>query len=428
MKPGWPEAHYNLGLTMIADVENGKLDWNAAIPEFREAVRLRPNYAEAHRALGACFMETGSLDAGIAEFRAALSYANAPETHLDLGKALERASQPGAAELEYREAVRLRPAYAGAEIALGKLLTTDEGNTARLSEAVEHLRRAVKINPDNASAQYGLARALKRLGNTAEASIAFREADMLTARSQEKVRCLRLSNEGLDAAHRGDREAALRSLRQAVELRPDIAIAHYNLGLILADGGDLAAGRQQIVQAISLAQSDARFYVALGRMWKQEGNLARAAAAFRRAAELEPDNKGVPEGQVELPQDPYEYGASADTPEAHFAFATVLAKRSDWIDAAGEWLRVLALRPDGVDARYNLGLSYSRLGKDERAELEFRKALQVSSDSADAHFGLAVLALEHGDKASAARELSEVLRLKRDYPQAQLLWSTISKR
>jgi Flp pilus assembly protein TadD len=173
-------------------------------------------------------------------------------------------------------------------------------------------------------------------------------------------------------------------------------------------------------------------------MWKRSGDGQRAASAFERAAELEPQNqdpvnelRGL--GEIRAADavnvadtNPYRYGAPADTPDAHFAFATVLARRGDWKDATGEWLRVLALRPNDVDARNNLGISYANLHKDDQAELEFRKALLVSPDSAGSHFGLAVLALERGNKPEAVQELQAVLRAQPDYPKARSLLSLAS--
>jgi Flp pilus assembly protein TadD len=433
LNPNSAEAHYNLGLTKIAD-RYGKVDWQGAIAEFRAAVQIRPDYAEAHHALGAGLIETGAVDAAIGEFRAAVAInARSPENHLDLGKALAQAGQQQAAVTEYQKALRLRPRYADAEAAWAKSLAA--GGDRALGDAIEHFRRALKSNPDNLTAQYGLAQVLKRQGDENEANISFREARALSTRWEERVRCMRLSNEGLDAAHRGNRDAAVRTLRDAVELQPDVAVAHYNLGLVLADTGDLAGAVTQVVQAISLAPWESRFYVSLGRIWAREGDTAKARAAFQRACELDPANAAA---GTELQRtgrgntftaghDPFEYGASADTPDQHFAFATVLAKRGDWIGAAGEWLRVLALRPDDVDARNNLGVSYSHAGKDEKAELEFRKALQVSEGSPDAHFGLAVLALERKDNGEAVRELKQVIQVKPDYPGAHRLLLLASK-
>jgi Flp pilus assembly protein TadD len=438
-KPDWAEAHYNLGLTMVSD-PNGKRDWPGAMAEFREALRLRPNYAEAHRLLGVGLAETGQNAAAIVEFRAALTAnSHSPEIHLDLGRALGGTGDEAAAEREYREAIRLRPAYADAELELGKLLVSDK-KADRALEAVEHFERALRSNPDNAAAQYALAKALQEQGHSAEAAIAFRQAAVLSKRQEDAVQCTRLSNEGLDAAHRHNGDAAVRMLREAVNLRPDAAIAHYNLGLVLADRGELAEGVADVVEAISLAPADARFYLALGQMCNRIGDRRRARVAFERMAHLDPGNGTAAAELIDLNKmnatatihdsganDPYEFGATSDTPAAHFAFATVLGRRGDWLNAAAEWLRVLASQPGNVDARNNLAVSYAHLGEDDRAELEFRKALQVSADSAGAHFGLAVLALEHGDKTAAAQELRALIRVQPNYPKAQSLLRAASK-
>jgi Flp pilus assembly protein TadD len=360
--------------------------------------------------------------------------------HLDLGKALEQAGQMMAAEQEYRDALRLRPKHADAEIALGKLLAKRAHAPAGFDEAVEHFRRALRIDPDNAAGQYALAGALQHQGHKDEAAVAFRQTNMLADRIQEQIQCTHLSNDGLDAAARGDRESAIRKLKEAVALRPDIALPHYNLGLVLADKGDLLTAEEQVIEAISLAPFDPRFYIALGQMWKHSGDSQRAYDALERAALLDPGNStaaaelrnlkssgAMTAASSKNGQDPYRYGAPTDTPAAHFAFATVLARRGDWIGAAGEWLRVLALQPDNLDARNNLGVCYAHTGQDDKAELEFRKALEVSSDSAGAHFGLAVLALQRGDNRAAIRELREVTRIQPHYPQADKLLSDALK-
>jgi Flp pilus assembly protein TadD len=54
--------------------------------------------------------------------------------------------------------------------------------------------------------------------------------------------------------------------------------------------------------------------------------------------------------------------------------------------------------------------------------------MQVSADSAGAHFGLAVLALQRGNNIAAIQELREVTRVQPDYPQAQALLSAALKK
>lgn len=424
--PDWPEAHYNLGLILIADA-TGKRDWPAAVAEFREAVRLRSDHAEARHWLGTGLSEIGDQEGAIRELRGALAVSSvAPDIHLDLGKALEAAQRSSDAEREYREAVRLRLDYAEAETALGKLLLT----AGSYLEAIEHFKRALRSNPDLLAAQYGLARGLLKLGRSAEASLALRQVAILSKKVEQAVRSTRLSNEGLDAAHRGDTKTAINLLRVALDLQPDNALAHYNLGLVLADNGEFVAGTAQVVEAISLAPLEPRFYASLGRVWRQNGDVQHARAAFERTLDLDPANRtalteltNLPEKSRTVVDDNFLFGAPTNNPETHFAFASLLGSRGDWMGAIGEWLRVLTLQPNNVDARNNLGISYAHLAKDENAELEFRKALAVASDSPGAHFGLAVLEMQQGKKADAAQELREVLRIQPNYPQARNLLS-----
>ena len=44
MHPHYPKLHYSLGVTLC-----GKHDYDAAVAHFNEAVRLKPDYAEAMR-------------------------------------------------------------------------------------------------------------------------------------------------------------------------------------------------------------------------------------------------------------------------------------------------------------------------------------------------------------------------------------------
>ncbi len=57
LKPDYAEAHYNLGLSLR---DQGKLDDTVA--SFRRALTLKPDYAEAHNNLGLTLHDQGKLD------------------------------------------------------------------------------------------------------------------------------------------------------------------------------------------------------------------------------------------------------------------------------------------------------------------------------------------------------------------------------
>src|SRR5262249_41075642 len=79
------------------------------IAEFEAAIRLRPDYAEAHNNLGLVYTQTGDDDKAIAQFR---------------------------------EAIRARADYADAHANLGAILTATDVETS-----VRELERAVALQP-----------------------------------------------------------------------------------------------------------------------------------------------------------------------------------------------------------------------------------------------------------------------------------------
>src|SRR5262249_8723640 len=67
IRPDRAEAHNNLGLALHA---RGRAE--DAVAEFRAAIRLRPDYAEAHFNLGTVLNAQRKREDAIAEFRAAI--------------------------------------------------------------------------------------------------------------------------------------------------------------------------------------------------------------------------------------------------------------------------------------------------------------------------------------------------------------------
>src|SRR5262249_5488804 len=91
--------------------------------ECREAVRLRPGYAEAHNDLGVVLNDLGRPEEAAAECREAVRLRpDLAEAHYNLGKAMRGLGRPEEAAAEDRGAVRLRPGYAEAHCNLGSAL------------------------------------------------------------------------------------------------------------------------------------------------------------------------------------------------------------------------------------------------------------------------------------------------------------------
>jgi protein O-mannosyl-transferase len=201
-------AHVNLG--------NALLEFPGRMPdgirEYQTALRIYPNYAEAHNNLGALLLQSGRTMEAVAEYQAAVRLdPNYPDAHSNLGSALARI--PGrlpeaAAELEI--AVRLDSENARRRAALGSVLLQMPG---RLPQAIGQLETAVKIDPELTDAHYSLALGL--------AQIPARLPDAVT-----------------------EFKTVLRS-------RPDDAGAHYQLGVALSR---MPGGLPEAIQEIRAAE------------------------------------------------------------------------------------------------------------------------------------------------------------------------------
>ena len=67
LNPNFPEAHYNLGNSFK---EQGKL--NAAIASYKKSIKLNPNLSDTHFSLGNTFRGVGDLNGAIASYKTAI--------------------------------------------------------------------------------------------------------------------------------------------------------------------------------------------------------------------------------------------------------------------------------------------------------------------------------------------------------------------
>jgi len=118
-------------------------------------------------------------------------------------------------------------------------------------------RRLADAAPDEPTAHFNLANALKMLGRSDE---------------------------------------AIEGFRRAIALAPDYAAAHNNLGNVLSDSGDEATAIEAYRQAVAVDPHHAQAWANLGNSLRAEGSQEEAVASLRRAVDLEP---AVPSYRVE---------------------------------------------------------------------------------------------------------------------------------
>jgi tetratricopeptide (TPR) repeat protein len=186
------------------------------------ALAMSADSPDAHYAMGDVLMDAGQDDAAIAEYRKALrGTPDSSSGHLKLANALRFQGQLADAVAELREALRKDPSSAPAHSDLGFVLRAQRN----IPDAVSEYREALRLDPDFVDAHNGLAITLAGQGQIAEAAAEFREMIRIDADSAVGYYNLASALADLDK----DEESAA-ALREVVRINPNHYNAHYNLG------------------------------------------------------------------------------------------------------------------------------------------------------------------------------------------------------
>ena len=246
-------------------------------------------------------------------------------------------------ETLFRATLARNPASSFLHSNLGVILMSSE----REAEAADHFQEAVRLTPDDPDYRVNLGLALAQLpGRAGDAVAQYRTAlrispDLPTAHV----------NLGLSLASMpGHLQEAIEEYRKAIAVyrsKPrgdaDMWQAHFDLGLALAEApGEQASAIAELQTAVRMKPDSALAHFQLGNALHKSGRLAEAIAEYKASVALDP---GVP--------------------EVHYEMAYALAQMPGRVsEAIEECRRMLALRPgDGAGEQLMASLVAFQAGR-----------------------------------------------------------------
>ncbi|MGH9845665.1 MAG: tetratricopeptide repeat protein [Blastocatellia bacterium] len=298
-------------------------DLDAAIREFKRVVELAPNLAAAHVNLGAVYFDKNDYDNAIPLLKRALELnADLPGAHHMLGVAL-LARGYAAQALPHLEKVQ-------ADDLLGVALL----ESGRVREAIDRLESALLKRPDDPDLLYYLSQAHGRLSKQlfdrlaagqsprkdqmlgeAQAAAGNRDAAEKHFRAALEKRAdlhgvhLALGELALGA---GDYENAAREFREETRLAPGSAVAAYKLGVVLLNRGQTREAITELERAGSLQADMPETLLELGKALVAANEPARAEKTLRKVVELEPASALAETAHFQLAQLYRRLGRTAD--------------------------------------------------------------------------------------------------------------------
>ncbi len=131
----------------------------------RKAIKLKPNFSDAHSNLGDILWDLGELqEAEILTRKAIRLNPNFAHPYSNLGNILKDLGKLKEAKLCFQKAIKLNPNFVNAHYNLGNILK----DLGKLKEAELCFQRAIKLNPDLIQAHLNLTNILKNLGKLQE--------------------------------------------------------------------------------------------------------------------------------------------------------------------------------------------------------------------------------------------------------------------
>ena len=238
----------------------------------------------------------------------------------------------------------------------------------------------------------------------------------------------RLIAEGNRAEDAGKLEQACALYREAVQLDPQSARAHLNLGIALQAFGDETGAVAGYEKALALEPANPYASYNFGKLRYERGALAEAERLLRQALRAKADFKearvmlacaldaqGKPEAAaVELdglPAEQRDFGT-------HFIHAGILRKLGRLDAAAGALRRALALEPQNLDARSILFHVLEAQGDPAGAARELEAVLQLRPDWAEALYNYGVMLKKLMRPAEAENALRRALAAQPGFARA----------
>ena len=424
-------------------------------------------FAPAAYAPAFALLVEGQLEAGVAALKEAVTADRlVTDPALRLEPALRGTAALRAATGDVESVIRpLETALASARSSaqLHRMLGIAYGIRGDVTQAVNHLREAVRLEPRDERSWLALARTLDDLGEWSEAAGVLREAvatlpdagelrwrlSVVSGRRQRTdeadLALVAAADRLIVLAGNGDFLGAVASLAQAhldytraitllerrVTLTPNSGSAHLALGRAYLDEGREDEGYAELVAALWLDPANAEALTGLGRLHLGAGRYAAAIQALTRAVVLAPAAESVhalgealthagqaDEGRRRLEEAERLRSQAVET-QRRLRTAGMLALEAELHIAQGRyeqavtaWQQVMELQGRSAATHVRLAETYRAAKRLDEAASQLRMALAANA-GADAHRRLA-------DVYAALGRSDDSARARAAYAEAQL--------
>jgi tetratricopeptide (TPR) repeat protein len=193
----------------------------------------------------------------------------------------------------------------------------------------------------------------------------------------------------------GEFNLAIENYEKSININPEYARAHFNLGSVLQDLNSIDLAVKSYKRAIQINPEYAEAYNNIGVIFQSLEKHDAAIKSYEKAIEIQPDYV-----------------------EALYSLGVTLQNLHQFNAAVKNFEKVIAIKPNFFELHNNLGVLMQKLGYFDKAVEHYKKALAVKPDFSNAFNNLGIVYHELGHYDNSLKSFQKAIALNPIYVEA----------
>jgi tetratricopeptide (TPR) repeat protein len=363
--------------------------------EWREAVRIRPDLADAQRSLAASELRRGDVDAVLQTAQQIIiAQPQSPDGFILKGIAELARQKYSDAQQDAEQAALRAPQSPAPSVELANIQLAQK----HFPEAEKFYQQALDKDP---SSTEGLSGLMNTYFAQKQPDKAIAAANVQIAKSPNSSNFYDLLGTALFNG-RKDLSGAEAALRKAIQLDKNNTDALEKLGKVQVQEGSSDQALALYLQSIKDNPREVTFYILSGELYEAKKDWDHAKSMYQQALTLSPDH-----------------------PLASNNLAYVILEQGGNVDVAMAMAQTARRgMPDSPNAADTLGWAYYQKGIYQSAISQFQEALKLSEkrgepDDADLHYHLGLAYQKTNQTTLARQQLERAVKLRPNNAEAR---------
>ncbi len=265
------------------NVESDQNNYDAAIDNYKKAIKINPKYTGAYYNLGNAYSKKGDIENAIAYYKKAIEFdPKYVYAYYNLGIKYKEKGEVETAIGYFKKAIAINTEFVEAYNNLGATYCDKE----EIEIAIMYFKKAIEINPRFAQTYFNLGVVYRDKKDFETAITYFKKSIEINPKYTDAYYSL-----GGIYTSKEEFETAIAYYQEVLSINPEYPDAYYGLGFIYTKKRELETAISYFKKVITLNSAYASAYLALGNLYGAKGDINLKNYYLEKAYQLDPSLK-----------------------------------------------------------------------------------------------------------------------------------------